>query len=83
MENIIWFVLIGLAAGFLAGIVVKGHGFGMLGNIVVGIVGAVIGGVLLGVAGISVSGTLGGLVSAFLGAIALLVIVGFLKRRGA
>ena len=40
MENWVWFILIGLAAGFLAGTVVKGHGFGILGNLVVGVIGA-------------------------------------------
>ena len=44
----IWFILIGLAAGFLAGKVVKGHGFGLLGNLIVGVIGALLGGFLLG-----------------------------------
>lgn len=42
--NWLWFILIGLTAGFLAGAVVKGHGFGLVGNILVGIVGALLGG---------------------------------------
>ncbi len=37
----IWFILIGLAAGFLAGAVVKGSGFGLLGNLIIGVIGAV------------------------------------------
>ena len=38
--NWLWFILIGLTAGFLAGAVVKGHGFGIIGNLVVGVIGA-------------------------------------------
>ena len=48
MENWIWFILIGSAAGFLAGVVVKGHGFGVVGNIIVGIIGALLGGFVFG-----------------------------------
>ena len=47
MENWIWFILIGLVAGFLAGAVVKGHGFGLLGNLIVGVIGALLGGFVL------------------------------------
>lgn len=81
--NIVWFILIGLAAGFLAGVVMKGHGFGIFGNIVVGIVGAVLGGVLLGMLGITATGLIGELISAFVGAVVLLFIIGFMKKKGA
>ena len=40
MEQWLWFTLIGLAAGFLAGLVMKGSGFGLVGNLVVGVIGA-------------------------------------------
>jgi uncharacterized membrane protein YeaQ/YmgE (transglycosylase-associated protein family) len=46
-EALLILLLIGAVAGFLAGVIVKGYGFGLLGNIVVGIVGAVVGGWLL------------------------------------
>ena len=81
--NFVWFILIGLAAGFLAGAVVKGHGFGLLGNLVVGVVGAVLGGFIFGLLGISANTLLGSLVCAFVGAVVLLMLIGFIKRKGA
>ena len=83
MENWMWFILIGLAAGFLAGVVVKGHGFGIIGNIIVGIIGALLGGFVFGLLGLSTTGKLGGLVCAFVGAIVLLFLLKFVKGKGA
>jgi uncharacterized membrane protein YeaQ/YmgE (transglycosylase-associated protein family) len=80
--NLLWFVLIGLAAGFLAGAVMKGHGFGLLGNLIVGVLGALLGGFLLGLLGIYTAGVIGNLISAFIGAVVLLGLIGFLKRKG-
>jgi len=80
--NLLWFILIGLAAGFLAGAVMKGHGFGFLGNLIVGVIGALLGGFLLGILGIYSAGLIGNLVSAFIGAVVLLVLIGFIKRKG-
>jgi len=83
MENWIWFILIGLAAGFLAGVVVKGHGFGVIGNIIVGIIGALLGGFVFGLLGISATGRVGNLLCAFIGAIVLLFLLRFIKGKGA
>lgn len=83
MENWIWFILIGLAAGFLAGAVVKGHGFGIVGNIIVGVIGAVLGGFIFSLLGVAATSRLGNLISAFVGAVVLLVAIGFVKRKGA
>jgi uncharacterized membrane protein YeaQ/YmgE (transglycosylase-associated protein family) len=80
--NLLWFILIGLVAGFLAGAVMKGHGFGLLGNLIVGVIGALLGGFLLGLLGIYTAGVIGSLISAFLGAVVLLVLIGFIKRKG-
>ncbi len=81
--NLLWFILIGLAAGFLAGAVMKGHGFGLLGNLIVGVIGALLGGFLLGLLGIYTAGLIGNLISAFIGAVVLLALIGFIKRKGA
>ncbi len=79
--SIIYFLLIGAAAGWLAGQFMKGKGFGLIGNIVVGIVGALIGGWLLGALGVSIGGGLiGSLITATIGAVALLFIVGLIKK---
>lgn len=80
-EALMIWLLIGAVAGFLAGLVVKGYGFGLLGNIVVGIVGAVLAGALLPRLGLY-PGTdlLGQILSATLGAVGLLVLIGFVRR---
>lgn len=78
--SIIYFILIGALAGWIAGKIMKGRGFGVLGNILVGIVGAIIGGFLLALLGLSASGLIGQLVQAVIGAIALLALVGVLKK---
>ena len=80
LESLIIFLLIGAVAGWLAGVVVKGHGFGLLGNIVVGIVGAFLAGWLLPGLGLPLSGIVGSIIYAAIGAIILLVIIGFIRR---
>jgi uncharacterized membrane protein YeaQ/YmgE (transglycosylase-associated protein family) len=81
MSSLIWFVLIGLAAGWLAGQFVKGGGYGLLGDIIVGIIGAVIGGFLFSILGMSAwGGLLNRLIVATIGAIVLLLVVRQIKR---
>jgi uncharacterized membrane protein YeaQ/YmgE (transglycosylase-associated protein family) len=81
IEPLLILLLIGGVAGFLAGTVVKGYGFGVIGNIVVGIVGAFIGSMLLPRLGLYAGGdVIGQIISATLGAIALLVIIGLVRR---
>lgn len=81
MEHWIWFILIGLAAGFLAGVVVRGHGFGIVGNIIVGIIGALLGGFVFRLLGLSTTGKVGELICAFVGAIVLLFLLKFVKSK--
>jgi uncharacterized membrane protein YeaQ/YmgE (transglycosylase-associated protein family) len=78
--GIIAFLLVGLIAGFLAGKIVEGHGFGALGDIVVGIVGSFIGGLLSTEILGEIYGFWGSVVMATLGAIILLFIVGLFTR---
>lgn len=78
----IWFLIIGTIAGWLAGMIMKGGGFGLLVNIIVGCVGALIGGWLFGVLGISAGGSLiGSLITALIGAVVLLLIIGLIKKK--
>ena len=79
-ESLIVFLIVGAVAGWLAGVIVKGHGFGLVGNIVVGIVGAFIAGWLLPTLGLGLSGIVGSIVYALIGAVILLVVIGFIKR---
>ncbi|MGO4703869.1 GlsB/YeaQ/YmgE family stress response membrane protein [Dyella sp. 2RAB6] len=80
-HGILAWLVIGAVAGWLAGVVMKGGGFGLLVDIVVGIVGAFVGGWLSGVLGISLGGGLvASIVTATLGAIVLLFVVRLFKR---
>lgn len=80
-HGLIAWLIIGAVAGWLAGVLVKGGGFGLLADILIGIVGAVIGGWLAGLLGIAVGGgILASIVTATLGAIVLLVIVRAFRR---
>ena len=82
VEPLLILLLIGAVAGFLAGIVVEGYGFGVVGNIVVGIVGAVLGGWLLPQLGLYPGGNLTGqIISATAGAVVLLLLISFVRRR--
>ena len=78
--SFVWFAIIGIAAGWLAGQFMKGRGFGLVGNLVVGVLGAIIGGWLAGILGIGASGLIGSLVVATAGAVVLLMVVGALKK---
>lgn len=80
MGFIAW-LIIGAIAGWLAGVLVKGGGFGVLIDIVVGIVGAFIGGWLAGELGIQIgSGWIASIVTATVGAVILLFILRLIKR---
>lgn len=80
MESILIFLLIGLIAGFLAGRIMKGSGFGILGNIVIGCIGAVFGGWLLTLLNISYRGLLAEIIAAVIGAIVLILLLRLVKK---
>ena len=82
--GLLWFVIIGAIAGWLAGQFMRGYGFGLLGDIVVGVIGAFLGGYLFRLTGVTVGGGLiGSLIVAFIGAVVLLFVVRlFTSRRG-
>ncbi|MDR6886867.1 MULTISPECIES: GlsB/YeaQ/YmgE family stress response membrane protein [Variovorax] len=78
--SLLWFLVVGLVAGWLAGILVKGGGFGLVGDLIVGVVGAVLGGFLFSTFGVSMGGGLvGSLIVATVGAVVLLFIVRLIK----
>ena len=78
--SIVWFILIGIAAGWLAGQIMKGGGFGILGDLIVGVIGALLGGFIFGRLGIGAGGLLGSLVVATIGAIILLFLLRLIRR---
>ncbi len=79
-DLILWLIT-GAIVGWLAGLIMKGRGFGLLGNIAVGIVGAVVAGSLLPLIDFVLArGIFGGIINAFIGAVILLLIIGLVKR---
>jgi uncharacterized membrane protein YeaQ/YmgE (transglycosylase-associated protein family) len=77
----IWFILIGLVAGWLAGQLVKGGGFGVVGDIIVGVIGALLGGFLFRTLGLTAGGgLLGAIIVATIGAIVLILLLRLIKR---
>lgn len=79
--SLLWFLLVGLVAGWLAGKLVKGGGFGVVGDMAVGVLGAFIGGFLFRSMGVHMGGgLLGSIVVATVGAVVLLFAVRLIKR---
>ena len=78
--SFIWYILIGIASGFVAGKLMRGGGFGLVVNLIVGIIGVVLGGWLFGLVGITAGGIIGSLITSVVGAVVLLWIVGILSR---
>ena len=79
-QNILIFLCIGILAGWLAGKIMRGSGFGLLGDMVIGVIGAFVGSWLFGRLGIVTWGLAGTLVTALVGALVLLFLVRLLKR---
>jgi uncharacterized membrane protein YeaQ/YmgE (transglycosylase-associated protein family) len=78
--GILWWIVVGLIAGFLAGKVMKGSGFGVLMDIVVGIAGGILGGFVFGLLRIYPGSLIGSIGVAFVGAVLLIWIVRQLKK---
>ena len=86
LSNVLWWLVVGLVAGFLASRVMRGGGYGLIGDIVVGLIGAFIGGWLAGVLGIGVGSSSSlavSIVVAFIGACILIAILHAVSRGGA
>jgi uncharacterized membrane protein YeaQ/YmgE (transglycosylase-associated protein family) len=75
--SIIWFLIIGVLAGWIAGELTRGNGFGLIGNLIVGVVGALLGGFLLDILNINSYGLLGQLLVSVIGAVSFLFILSF------
>ena len=78
--NLLWFLLIGLAAGWLASQIMKGGGSGLVTDLIMGVIGSILGGFLFGLLGLSADGALGSLVTATVGAIVLIAGLRALNR---
>jgi len=73
--EMIWFLLIGLISGWLAGMISRGGGFGLWGDLATGVVGSFIGAYVFNLMGISAYGTIGSIISGTIGAIILLWVI--------
>lgn len=78
-DQLIWFLLVGLIAGWLAGQIMKGSGFGLVGDLVVGVLGAFLGAWLFSLLGITTWGLLGSILVALVGALVLLFLVRLIR----
>ena len=80
LTAIIWWIIVGLIAGWAAGRIMRGGGYGPAMDILLGIVGAVVGGWLLGLLGIHAGGLIGTILVAIVGAVFLIWLSRLLKR---
>mgnify|MGYP001591805591 CR=1 FL=1 len=81
-EQLVLFLIVGGVAGWLAGLIMKGRGLGLIGNIIVGVVGAFIGGWLFGLLDVRIGGEwVGPIVTALVGSVILLFAIGFIKKK--
>jgi uncharacterized membrane protein YeaQ/YmgE (transglycosylase-associated protein family) len=82
LEQAIILIFTGLIAGWLAGLIMKGRGFGVLGNIIIGVIGAVFGGWLFDLLGVRFGGEfIGDVARAMIGAIILIALLGFVRKK--
>ncbi len=79
MNVLIW-IISGVIAGWLAGLIVRGQGFGLVGNLIVGLLGGLIGGWLFGLLGLQATGWIGDVLSAATGGVVLVIVVRTLRR---
>ena len=79
--ELLYFLLIGLIVGWLAGLLVKGGGFGIVGDMVMGVLGAFLGGFLVRSLGLSAGGgMLGAIIVATIGAMVLILLLRLIRR---
>jgi uncharacterized membrane protein YeaQ/YmgE (transglycosylase-associated protein family) len=79
--NLLWFLLIGVAAGWLASQIMKGGGSGLVTDLIMGVIGSILGGFLFGMLGLSADGAIGSLVTATVGAIVLIAGLRLINRQ--
>ncbi|MGA8351482.1 MAG: GlsB/YeaQ/YmgE family stress response membrane protein [Isosphaeraceae bacterium] len=81
LTHLVFFLLIGLAAGWLAGQITKGRSYGLVNDLIVGVVGAFLGGILFSLLGLSASNLIGSLITATVGAIVFLYLLRTIGKR--
>jgi len=81
-EQLCLLLVVGAVSGWLAGLILRRRGFGMLGNLIIGVAGSFIGRFVLGVIGFQANTTVAAIITAVVGAILLLWLLSFIPRRG-
>lgn len=79
-HGIIWWIIVGLIAGWLAGRIMKGGGYGMIADIVLGILGGIVGGWIVGQLGFGGGGMIWSILVAILGAVILIALTRLIKK---
>lgn len=79
-ENLVTWVIVGGVSGWLAGLIVEGYGFGLLGNIAIGFLGAVVASFGVSLLDLHIQTTLGNILAVTAGAVSLLTLAGLLRR---
>ena len=80
VHGLIWWIIVGLIAGWAAGKIMKGGGYGVIADIILGVLGAIIGGWVVGVLGFGGGGLIWSILVAILGAVILIWLVRLVKR---
>ncbi|MEG1615470.1 MAG: GlsB/YeaQ/YmgE family stress response membrane protein [Bacteroidales bacterium] len=78
--SFIWFIIIGAVSGFIAGKLMRGGGFGLLVNLIVGIIGGLLGGWVFSLFGLHSSGIIGSLITSVIGAVIFLWVISLFKK---
>ncbi len=80
MLYLLWVIIIGILAGWIAGKIMRGKGFGLLGDLIVGVIGSLLGSFIFGLLGLGAYGLIGRLVVAIVGAVILLWLIRLIKK---
>lgn len=80
MIYLLWVIIIGILAGWIAGKIMRGRGFGLLGDLIVGVIGSLLGSLIFGLLGLGSYGLIGRLIIAIIGAVILLWLIRFIKK---
>jgi uncharacterized membrane protein YeaQ/YmgE (transglycosylase-associated protein family) len=78
--NVLIWIISGIVAGWIAGLLVRGRGFGLIGDLIIGLLGGLIGGWLAGLLGIQASGWIAQILVAALGGIVLVAVIRLIRR---
>lgn len=79
--HLVYFLLIGLAAGWIAGQITKGKSFGLINDLIIGVIGSFLGGILFSLLQLGATGLIGSLITATVGAVAFLYILRVARKR--